>query len=39
MIVNIDGRPGFAKPSISDVQQVEIAAIYPDFDRGHGLCP
>ena len=37
--VNIDGRPSFAKPSVSDVQQVEIAAIDPDFDRGHGLCP
>ena len=39
LIVNIDGRPWFAKLSISDVQQVEIAAIDPDFDRGHGLCP
>ena len=37
--VNIDGRPWFAKPSICDVQQVEIAAIDPDFDRGRGLCP
>lgn len=39
LIVNIDGRPGFATLSISDVQQVEIAAIDPDFDRGQGICP
>jgi hypothetical protein len=27
----IDGRPHFAKRSIDDVKQVEIAAIDPDF--------
>ena len=35
----IDGRPRFAKPSIDDGKKVEIAAIDPDFDRGHSLCP
>jgi len=35
----IDGRPRFAKRSIDDGKQVEIAAIDPDFDRGHSLCP
>ena len=28
---HIDGRPWFAKPSISDNKKVEIAAIDPDF--------
>jgi hypothetical protein len=28
---HIDGRPQFAKRSIDDVKQVEIAAIDPDF--------
>ena len=31
----IDGRPRFAKPSIDDGKEVEIAAIDPDFDRSH----
>ena len=35
----IDGRPRFAKRSIDDGKQVKIAAIDPDFDRGHSLCP
>ena len=32
---HIDGRPRFAKPSIEDGKQVKIAAIDPDFCRGH----
>jgi hypothetical protein len=31
LIVNIDGRPWFAKLSIHDGLQVEIAAIDPDY--------
>jgi len=31
--------PQFAKRSIDDGKQVKIAAIDPDFDRGHSLCP
>jgi hypothetical protein len=35
----IDGRPGYAKPSIDGGKQVENAAIDPDFDRDRSLCP
>lgn len=31
LITHIDGRPHFAKLSIGDVEQVQIAAIDPDF--------
>jgi hypothetical protein len=33
--LHINGRPCFAKPSIDDSKQVKIAAIDPDFHRGH----
>ena len=34
-LTHIDGRPCFAKHSIDDVKEVEIAAIDPDSDRGY----
>jgi hypothetical protein len=31
LFLHVDGRPQFAKRSIDDVKQVEIAAIDPDL--------